>query len=296
MPSPAALRLRNVCSRWRRPAAGGPRALLAVALLSLSACSVLPTTNTVMVGDNAEVSVSRLGPSYPTSADGRPEPVVVLQSGLGDSRQPWLGVARELARQRHAVFSYDRPGYGNSPGVDGPRDPCSVASELHALLQASRVDPPYLLVGHSLGGLYQHAFARMYPQDVAGLLLLDPTHPEHLAGMKRDTPTLAATVTGMRYLTFVPAARREFDDQAGCNTRLMGPPTLPVPTRLLVSTKRSPLESSDFAALLERLRTDWLQLTGATAVEPLAGAGHYLQKERPAEVVKAVNEMLASPR
>ena len=60
-----------------------------------------------------------------------------------------------------AVFAYDRPGYAGNPASEAPRDPCTVAAELRAQLRTAGLQPPYVLVGHSLGGLYQYVFARL---------------------------------------------------------------------------------------------------------------------------------------
>ena len=75
------------------------------------------------------------------------------QGGVG-------GVMEELASGQ-AVFAYDRPGYAGNPASEAPRDPCTVAAELRAQLRTAGLQPPYVLVGHSLGGLYQYVFARL---------------------------------------------------------------------------------------------------------------------------------------
>lgn len=139
----------------------------------------------------------------------------MLQSGLGDGRATWNTLWPQLT-VRHCVFVLDRPGYGDSPSTSAPRDPCQAARELHAALRDAHVPPPYLLVGHSLGGLYQVVFAWLYPDETAGLLLLDPTHPEHWATLQRETPKTAAIVTGLRSTLFTPTMRAEFDAQAQC--------------------------------------------------------------------------------
>lgn len=266
--------------RWGRAA----RLLPMLALLG--ACASAPTGQ---AGEGA-VAWSLAGPA-PSPRSG---PVVVLQSGLGDGQAPWDAVSTRVAA-RHPVFRYDRPGYGRNESVDTPRDPCSVATELHTLLHAARLPPPYLLVGHSLGGLYQHAFARLYPDEVAAVLLLDPTHPDHLARLEAEAPALALSLKALRLTVFGATARREFDAQAGCRERLVGPPSRPLPTRLLVSTQRAPLERGEFEALLDRLREDWLRLSGAPQVERIAGAGHYLQTERPDAVAAAIEALARAP-
>jgi pimeloyl-ACP methyl ester carboxylesterase len=80
----------------------------------------------------------------------------------------------------------------------GAARPCTQARELRAGLQAVGVAPPYLLVGHSIGGLYQHAFTRRYPEEVAALLLIGPTHPQHWSTMEREAPALSTFVRTMR--------------------------------------------------------------------------------------------------
>jgi pimeloyl-ACP methyl ester carboxylesterase len=269
-------------------------ALVLASGLSLAACATTSADQPkVTLSSGASVAYSLAGVPAKAAPSVAAEPLVVLQSGLGDGLSTWQSVADRVAT-RHAVFRYDRPGYGGSPSVAGPRDPCSVAQELHQVLQAAHLPPPYLLVGHSLGGLYHHAFARLYPEEVAGLLLLDPTHPDHFALMKVEAPAQAATVQALRWTLFGATARSEFDDQAGCRERLVGPPTRPVPTRLLVSTQRAPLEEGDFIPFLEQRRTDWLRLTGAPQIERVAQSGHYLQTDQPERVSQVIDAMVAS--
>lgn len=222
---------------------------------------------------------------------GGPEktPVVVLQSGLGDGRSTWKTVWPQLTA-RHRVFAPDRPGYGDSPSTTAPRDPCQVARELHAALRDAKVPPPYLLVGHSLGGLYQVVFARLYPDETAGVLLLDPTHPEHWATLQRETPKTAAMVTGLRSTLFTPIMRAEFDAQAQC---LDGLPPWPseVPARLLFSGSFGPLDTDEFQRTLMRLRLDWQQRLGASA-ETVSNSGHYLHRDAPERVMQALERLL----
>lgn len=222
--------------------------------------------------------------------------VVVLQSGLGDGLATWKRLQADLSKQ-HRVLSFDRPGYGASPARSGPRDPCRIAEETRALLVQLDLPPPYLLVGHSLGGLYQHAFARRYPGEVAGLVLLDPTHPDHWARMQAEAPVAAGTLKTLRATLFSATERREFDDQAVCLDTLPSPPASHPPARLLVSTELSALErGGDFERLLQALREDWLRLLGQLEMQRVAGSGHYIHRDAPAAVVRAVQSWAASPK
>lgn len=263
-------------ARWPKRQAG-----LMLLLLLLGGCAQMPRPASVMVEGQPVVY------SLEGSGDGI-RPVVVLQSGLGDGRTTWSTVWPQLTA-RHRVFALDRPGYGGSPATMAPRDPCQIARELHAALQAAHVPPPYLLVGHSLGGLYQVVFARLYPRETAAVLLLDPTHPEHWATLQREVPRTAAMVSGLRSTLFTATMRAEFDAQAQCLDTL---PPWPVdmPARLLFSGRFGPLETAEFQRTLMRLRLDWQQRLGAPT-ETVPDAGHYLHRDAPERVVQALERL-----
>lgn len=232
------------------------------------------------------------GQAYTLQGEGTP--AAVLQAGLGDGQSVWQQVLPALAAHR-AVVAIDRPGHGRAPAGDGPRDPCRVAVQQRALLREAGVAPPFLLVGHSLGGLYQFVYAHLYPQDVAGLVLLDPTHPRHWAVMQAEAPTQAALVKALLTVTMSRVDREEFRAQADCLDRLAleRPPALPV--LLQFSGRPGTGEDADFRRLLEGLRRDWLRLAGAAPdqARTVWDSGHYIQKERPDAVAAAVQAVAA---
>ncbi len=104
---------------------------------------------------------------------GEGSPAVVLEAGIAATSISWALVQPEVARFT-AVCSYDRGGLGWSDATDAPRTPSSIARELHTLLARAQVAGPYVLVGHSFGGLVVQRFASLYPADVCGLVLVDP--------------------------------------------------------------------------------------------------------------------------
>jgi pimeloyl-ACP methyl ester carboxylesterase len=106
-------------------------------------------------------------------AVGEGSPVVVLEAGIAATSLSWALVQPEVAKLT-AVCSYDRAGLGWSDATNSPRTPSSLARELHALLEGARLPGPYVLVGHSFGGLVVQRFGALYPADVSGLVLVDP--------------------------------------------------------------------------------------------------------------------------
>lgn len=96
--------------------------------------------------------------------------------------QAWKEILPALD-QKQSVFIYNRPGYGASPMMGTPRDGKHIVAELRTLLQELNLPPPYVLVGHSIGGLYMQLFAHQHPEEVSALVLIDPTHPHQFTGI-----------------------------------------------------------------------------------------------------------------
>jgi pimeloyl-ACP methyl ester carboxylesterase len=103
-------------------------------------------------------------------------PSVVLESGISASSLNWRRVQNEAGQFAH-VCSYDRSGLGWSDLCDQRCTPTALGRQLHALLQAAQVPAPYILVGHSFGGLIVRAFASEFRNETAGLVLVDPLDP-----------------------------------------------------------------------------------------------------------------------
>ncbi len=252
--------------------------------LLLSACSSQPNTT------QENLKAGTMAYSY------RPAPGItaVFQSGLGDDKSTWANVISQLPATQ-ASFIYDRYGYGKSTAATSIRDACNIAREQHDLLMQAGVKPPYLLVGHSIGGLYEYVFALMYPQDVAGLVLLDPTHPKHWETVQNEASSAAAILKTLRLTLFTPTMRKEFDAQTECLSSL--PATFPAAinkkTRILTSTVVNASEHGSYQTVLAKLRKDWLRLTGISKMEPVEKASHYIQNDRPDVVVKTILELSA---
>lgn len=100
---------------------------------------------------------------------------VVLEAGLGDNLTTWYLVQQKVSSFTRVV-AYDRPGLGYSPASDDATTLSQTAARLRAVLEASGEQPPFLLVGQGLGGLFTRAFATQYPDEVAGILLIDAVH------------------------------------------------------------------------------------------------------------------------
>jgi pimeloyl-ACP methyl ester carboxylesterase len=108
---------------------------------------------------------------------GSGSPTVVLEPGHGGSSSDFGWITPAVARETR-VCVYDRAGRGWSDAADGPQDGAHIAADLHTLLERAHVPGPYVLAGHSFGGLYIRSFTAQFPNQVAGMVLLDSTAPK----------------------------------------------------------------------------------------------------------------------
>ena len=157
-----------------RPSRGRVATLVAVLLLPLAARGQSHPAPPPPPGRLVDIGQ---GVSLHIDCTGRGGPSVILLHGLGDYSFDWALVQPEIAKSVRTC-SYDRAGVAwSSPGRP-PRGPEATAQELRALLQRAGIKPPYVLVGHSWGGLIARMYAHDYPGEVAGLVLVDSTHED----------------------------------------------------------------------------------------------------------------------
>ena len=109
---------------------------------------------------------------------GTGSPTVVIEAGLGDWSTSWGGDVQPEVAKTTRICSYDRAGMGWSEAGPLPRDAAQNAKELHTLLQNANIPGPYVMVGHSLGGLVVRVFVHDYASEVAGVVLVESMNPK----------------------------------------------------------------------------------------------------------------------
>lgn len=135
---------------------------------------------------------------------GTGSPTVVLENGLGGVSALWSRITEPVSRTTR-VCAYDRAGQGWSDDVDTPQDGLAVAADLHTLLERAGEPGPYVLAGHSAGGAYAMIYAHQYPDDVAGMVLLDSMTPYQFTAL----PDFASQYSMMRRgLAVLPSIAR----------------------------------------------------------------------------------------
>lgn len=147
---------------------------------------------------------------------GEGSPPVVICPALGATAAEWQEVQR-LASRETTVCVYDRTGLGYSDLARRRRATVRMAEELHALLHAANIQPPYVLAGHSIGGFVVRVFVKMYPNEVAGLALIDSSHPEQRERLPkthwRDYP--GGMLAAIAYMWMRPLGLRRLSRDLG---------------------------------------------------------------------------------
>ena len=219
--------------------------------------------------------------------EGQGPRTVILEAGLGDTMDVWQDVQPRIASGCTRTLAYNRAGYQGSDPASGPRDSATIVAELRAELKRRNIDPPYVLVGHSLGGLYMQYFARNYPHEVAGLLLVDSTnwHQEMTLDSAANTPYAGRTAVTL----FMPwIMRREITDSSTAGQQVhTSPQAEGFPTIVLSSTRAPPGETPASADMQDEIAADF---PGASHLR-VAESGHYIQRDQPAVVVAAARRL-----
>ena len=220
---------------------------------------------------------------------GHGAPAVVFENGLGGALDWWAKVFPQVAKDTTA-FAYDRPGYGASDPASSPRDGGHIVDELRVLLRSNGIAPPYVLVGHSLGGLYMQLYARRYPDEVAGLVLVDSTHPEQLkgAGSPENWPAWFRVLFGAA--TSV-VAKEELNATTATGEALLAlPPFIGKP--VMVLSAAAPIEEdSELARDAAAKRKDIARLNPGSW-QIWVDSGHAIPLEKPEAVIAAIREVL----
>ena len=246
----------------------------------VAGCASLPNTVTEQI-DNRHVE-------YVLTRNGHE--IVVFENGLGGTMHWWAKVFPEIAKTTTS-FAYNRPGYGKSDPASTPRDGQHIVNELRSLLRSKGLNPPYILVGHSLGGLYMQLFARRYPHEIQGLVLVDSTHPLQLkgAGSPENWPTWVRVVFS---LATSAVAKEELTAIDPTGEEILGLPTVGNKPMIILSALRPMKGTSALAKDGNEKRKDLARLY-PDARQIWVESDHGIPLENPESVVEAIREVLS---
>jgi pimeloyl-ACP methyl ester carboxylesterase len=262
--------------------------LLFLAVAATGAAGVTASTVSHRIGIWADAGGHRLR----LRIEGEGTPAVIFDSFGIAPAEAWHKVQPEVARFTRTV-AYDHAGFwGSEPGPK-PRDGRQLARELRAALRSARVEPPYVLVGHSFGGPYVRIFAAMYPDDVAGLVLVDPSQ-EHFFDWLRVSHA---------DVNRIPREEEVRQTEYGCSWRTLNqaraaglPPDVPV---VLITAMGLDEREPQDRLQERRLKRKWLHYHRIWASSHpnvrhrvTTRCGHGVPLEQPQLVVEAIRNVL----
>ena len=236
---------------------------------------------------------------------GRGSPTVVFETGLGAESVEWGTVVRDVANFSR-VFYYDRAGRGQSMAAPKTRDALMAVEDLHELLRATDVTGPFLLVGHSLGGLLMRVFAQRYRAEVAGLVLVDSLHEDQFDVMgaafpppdPSDSPPLTAIRqfwTGGWKKPDATDERIDLLESVRQGREITSLDDLPIHVltagtfRVMPSVPDAHRER--LQGLWEGLQARFLPLSSRTIQSFVPASGHFIQRDDPKAIVEAIRDV-----
>ena len=225
---------------------------------------------------------------------GQGSPAVIFEGGFGAGIASWSSVQKDVAAFAQTV-SYDRAGLGQSDPGPKPRSAKQIASELHAVLANAGVKPPYVLVGHSFGGIYVRVFADMYPNEVAGMVLIDPSQESFNDWLKKNQPDrLTAAASDIAKAGAGVQAEFAALETSYSQARVAKMPR-GIPVTLLSATEDESISAEGRKLWIEKHK-EWVATVPGGKQVVAEKAHHFIQAEQPALVIEAIKQVSKQPR
>jgi pimeloyl-ACP methyl ester carboxylesterase len=248
-------------------------------LILLSGCATLPNAKTDEINNRrVEYSLIRNGAS-----------TVVFENGLDGKMNWWRKVIPEISKDA-TTFAYNRPGYGRSDLVSTPRDGLHTVEELRTILKSKGLEPPYVLVGHSYGGLLIQLFARKYPDEVSALILVDSTHPAQFKG-KSSFENWPAWFRLLFRLYLSSAAKEEMDLINSTGEQVLALPSFSGKPVIVLSAMKPMDKKGELADDANEKRKDIARLYPGSQ-QIWVDSGHGIPLEKPEIVIAAIRQVL----
>jgi len=280
-------------SRWRMAAA----VLLACSAVGCAAGSApggTPSGAPTASDSNVSGTIDVGGHSLFYSCAGSGSPTVFMEHGLGADTRQWTDVFREVSK-RTRVCDYSRVNTKSSDTVSGTHTVSDSVADAHELLVRAKIPGPYVLVGFSWGGLTSQMFARTYPTEVVGLVLVD-------SNSANEARTYWAHLTPEQVAEDKAASAgpnpENVDILASFDEVLAAPPMPDVPLVVVTHTVDDPNEwppgwdPKTFNALQADLQAELVKLTSKGSQVFAQGVGHEIPDEQPETIVAAVETVL----
>ena len=221
--------------------------------------------------------------------EGNGMPSLVFIHGLDSDIFVSFKKITPLLSQRYTVAGFNRKGYGSVKYSGEERSRKIIAQEIYQNLRENNIKPPYIIVGHSLGGVYAEFFAKMYPQETAGMLLIDPMIEGQWEFLNSQYPDAISMMNLIMAFKSKPI-RKEYEFSGKLHKELKTLPPFYGKTLVLYSNTVQGLPNPD--AFISYRRKVLTELANSYNTQlRVFSCGHFIQNEQPQDVVNAINEI-----
>lgn len=222
---------------------------------------------------------------------------MVFVNGFRMDLRTWEKVIPELNGDGR-VFTYNRLGVGNSSRANVDQTASTVVNQLRDLLRALELPPPYILVTHSVGGIFCNYYARKFPEDLAALVFVDAAHPEEAEAQQIFKPPLLihALNEGLKSIQryFNPYCFSEADSMATSLKEISSTnPFPPLPIAVVSGESKMPFVPQKSFNLHTEYQARLLDLSPHSMAYPAMKSGHFPQLTEPEVVIRAIRETIA---
>jgi pimeloyl-ACP methyl ester carboxylesterase len=230
--------------------------------------------------DKRMVSVN--GNEFEYAVMGTKSPAIILINGAGGPIEGWIKVWGKLGRD-HVLFAYNRLGIGKSSKPKEPQTGMAMVKNLRDLLLRLDIKPPYLLVGHSLGGFIGHLYTLVYPDDVHGLVFLESSTIKDVMGDSKNTKEGGSnTLSEVDHVLTTVKQIQEFSQF----------PNIPI----IVIAGNKPafgwLMPKAIKAARMNHQKDLARLSSRGSIMIASNSGHFPQLSEPNLIIDAINKLL----
>lgn len=225
---------------------------------------------------------------YHTSGSGQPN-IVLINGGSGPV-EGWMKVLSEVARWG-TVFAYNRLGVAGSNKPQEPQDGLTIVETLREALTIAGIKPPYLLVGHSLGGLYANLYARLYPDEAEGVVFLEASHPGDLR-LNDYQGKFVKTLNKMLAMFDSLSPHKQFAEvrfvQRTADQIREAGPFPEVPVYVITGGKENRMMPEEVRRIRMDNQADLLSLSGDSTRVIAEKSGHFPQLTEPRVVIDTI--------
>ena len=245
---------------------------------------------------------------------GENKPTIIVDVGIAASSASWYKIAKELSKNTR-ICLYDRAGYGWSDSGRGERTTATIVHELKLLVKRAEIPGPYIMVGHSFGGFTARYFAAKFPEDVAGLVLVDSSHPEQIYRLSAlDNQGKKPLITGRdanapadfseferkwyflnssRKATFAQMAELKYFKQSAYQVKHSGPlKDIPIAVLSRGISQLPELNGVSLENEWQDMQKDLLNLSKNSWHSIIVNSGHNIHEEAPAKIIENILEVI----